>query len=61
MTCLPGWQDHDNGDHYLAPAQVIELVNAGKASIRVLHEAKRALEAADSIPVNYDDDSYWPR
>lgn len=52
--------DRDNGDHYLTPAQVIELVNAGKAFMQVLHEAKRALKAADPIPVNYDDDSYWP-
>ncbi|EKF58585.1 hypothetical protein QWE_18333 [Agrobacterium albertimagni AOL15] len=52
--------DRDNGDHYLTPAQVIELVNAGKAFMQVLHEAKRALKAADPIPVDYDDDSYWP-
>lgn len=52
--------DRDNGDHYLTSAQVIELVNAGKVFMQNLHEAKRALKAADPIPVNYDDDSYWP-
>lgn len=52
--------DRDNGDHYLTPAQVIGLVNAGKAFMQNLHEAKRALKAFEPIPLDYDDDSYWP-
>ncbi len=52
--------DRDNGDHYLTPAQVIDLVNAGKVFMQALHEAKRALKASDPIPVNYNHDSYWP-
>lgn len=52
--------DRDNGVHYLTPAQVIELVNAGRAFMQNLHEANRALKAFEPIPVNYVDDSYWP-
>lgn len=52
--------DRDNGDHYLTPAQVIQLVNAGKVFMQNLHEAKRALKSFEPIPGTYADDSYWP-
>ena len=52
--------DRDNGDHNLTPAQVIALVDQGKAFMQALHEAKRALKAMTPIPADYTVDSYWP-
>ena len=52
--------DRDNIDHNLTPAQMIELVNAGKAFMQALHEAKRAIKALEPIPVDYADDARWP-
>ena len=52
--------DRDNADHYLTPAQVIELVNAGKAYMQALHTAKRSLKELNPIPADYADDSRWP-
>jgi hypothetical protein len=52
--------DRDNTDHNLTPAQVIELVNAGKTYMQSLHEAKRSLKTTNPIPADYSDDAYWP-
>lgn len=52
--------DRDNGDHYLTPAQVIDMVDQGKTFMQALHEAKRALKGMDPIPVDYADERYWP-
>lgn len=52
--------DRDNVDHYLTPAQMIELVNAGKGYMQALHEAKRAIKALEPIPADYADDARWP-
>ncbi len=51
----------DNGDHNLTPAQVIDLVDEGKAYMQALHEAKRLLKSMDPIPADYADDQRWPR
>lgn len=52
--------DRDNGDHNLTADQVVDLVNAGKAFMQALHEAKRVLKAMDPIPSDFASDSYWP-
>jgi hypothetical protein len=52
--------DRDNVDHNLTPAQVIELVDQGKAYMQALHEAKRALKNTSPIPADYAADTYWP-
>tara|TARA_R110002012_G_scaffold315261_1_gene528894 strand:+ start:8401 stop:9057 length:657 start_codon:yes stop_codon:yes gene_type:complete len=53
--------DRDNVDHNLTAAQVIDLVNAGKAFMQTLHEAKRALKAMDPVPLDYATNAeYWP-
>lgn len=52
--------DRDNVDHYLTPAQMMELVDAGKAYMQALHEAKRTIKAMDPIPSDYADDARWP-
>ena len=52
--------DRDNVTHSLTADQTVELVNAGKAYMQALHEAKIALKAMDPIPADYADDSRWP-
>jgi hypothetical protein len=52
--------DRDNGDHNLTADQVVDLVNAGKAFMQALHEAKRTLKAVEPIPADFASDSYWP-
>ncbi len=54
------FNDRDNVDHNLTPAQTIDLVDQGKAYMQALHEAKRLLKASPPIPADYADDSYWP-
>ena len=52
--------DRDNVTHTLTPRWTVELVNAGKAYMQALHDAKIALKAMDPIPADYADDSRWP-
>ncbi|MEH6691282.1 MAG: hypothetical protein V7774_08880 [Pseudorhizobium pelagicum] len=52
--------DRDNGDHYLTPAQVMDMVDQGKGYMQALHEAKRMLKGSPPIPSDYADDAHWP-
>lgn len=52
--------DRDGTDRRMTAGQMIALVNAGKAWVQSVHEAKRALKAMDPIPADFADDRHWP-
>jgi hypothetical protein len=52
--------DRDGTDHMMTAAQMIDLVNAGKAWMQKVHAAKRDLKAMDPIPADFADDRHWP-
>ncbi len=52
--------DRDSTDRQMTAGQMIALVNAGKAWVQAVHEAKRALKAMDPIPADFADDRHWP-
>jgi len=52
--------DRDGTDRRMNAVQMIALVNAGKAWMQQVHEAKRALKEMDPIPADFADDRHWP-
>jgi len=54
------FRDRDNGNHMLAPDQVIELTSKVKQYAQQVYVASWTLKDMAEVPEDYRDDKWWP-